>query len=60
MKILKNRFDQKVKNEFSLLLKISHENILRYFEHFEDVYKDLDCTFIITEYCHVSSKISNP
>mgnify|MGYP003385454995 CR=1 FL=1 len=57
MKVIKNRFNQKVQNEFSLLLKINHENILRYFEHFEDVYDDLDCTFIITEYCQVSSNI---
>ena len=54
MKVIKNRFNQKVQNEFALLLEINHQNILRYFEHFEDVYKDLECTFIITEYCHVS------
>ena len=53
MKVIKNRFDEKVQNEFGLLFKISHENILRYFEHFEDVFDDLDSTFIITEYCHV-------
>ena len=54
MKVIKNRFNQKVQNEFALLLEINHQNILRYFEHFEDVYKDLECTFIVTEYCHVS------
>ena len=55
MKVIKNRLSEKVKNEFCSLLAISHENIVRYFEHFEDVYEDLDCTFIITEYCHVNS-----
>ena len=57
MKIIKNTSEvgskQKVQKEFVLLLEINHENILRYFEHFEDVYADLDCSFIITEYCHV-------
>ena len=57
MKVIKNRFNKKIQNEFALLLEISHQNILRYFDHFEDVYEDLDCTFIITEYCHVNSYI---
>ena len=53
MKIVKKKFNQKTQNEFSALLKINHENILRYFEHFECVYDEIDSTFIITEYCEV-------
>ena len=53
MKVIKKRHNEKVQNEFSLLLEINHENIVRYFEHFDGIYDRLDCFFIITEYCHV-------
>ena len=54
MKVIKKRFNQNIQNEFTVLLKINHENILRYFEHFEGEFNDIDATFIITEYCEVS------
>ena len=53
MKIIKKRFDRNTQNELIALLKISHENVIRYFEHFEGVYEEIDSTFIITEYCEV-------
>ena len=60
MKVIKTRekgFSQKIQNELSFLMDISHQNIVRYFEHFEGVFNRFDCFFIITEYCHVSSFI---
>lgn len=53
-KVQKDQNSNQVQNEVSLLLEISHENVLRYFDHFDGVFKNLDSTFIITEYCHVS------
>ena len=59
MKVIKKDVTKKLKNtkiqtEFKLLLDVSHENILRYFEHFDGEMDVFECTFIITEYCHVN------
>lgn len=40
-------------NEFFLLLQTSHENVLKYFDHFECEEKGTDYICIITEYCTV-------
>ena len=54
MKILKKADEAYYKNEHSLLEKLNHENIEKYFEHFEaDSSKYL---YIITEFCKVWSK----
>ena len=59
MKVIKKdprkklKSNTKIQNEFKLLLDVSHENILRYFEHFDGEMDVFECTFIITEYCHV-------
>lgn len=54
MKILKKADEAYYKNEHSLLEKLNHENIERYFEHFEaDSSKYL---YIITEFCKVCQK----
>lgn len=47
-------------NEYILHLKISHQNIVKYFDHFdyEDKEDGADYICIITEYCEVSDPIS--
>ena len=40
-------------NEFSLMWNISHENILKYYDHFDHEIDDLDYICVITEYCEV-------
>lgn len=54
MKVIK-KLDAADENDFVMLLRISHENILRYFDHFDHVIDDLDHTCVITEYCEASS-----
>lgn len=46
-------------NEYNLHLKISHQNIVKYFDHFnyEDKEDDRDYICLITEYCEVSDPI---
>lgn len=55
MKVMK-KMDSCAANEISLLSKIHHENIVRYFEHFDQVIDALDYTCIITEHCQVCIK----
>ena len=52
MKLL-NKLDQSAYNEFSILLRIDHENILRCYEYFHHTIGDQDYTCVITEYCQV-------
>ena len=40
-------------DEFSLMWNISHENILKYYDHFDHEIDDLDYICVITEYCEV-------
>ena len=49
-----DKLDPSALNEFSLMWKISHENILKYYEHFDQEIDGLDYTCVITEYCEVS------
>jgi hypothetical protein len=41
-------------NELELFSEITHENIVRYFDHFHIRIGDEDKTFLITEFCEVS------
>ena len=41
-------------NEIEFFSQINHENIVRYFDHFDMRIGDEDKTFLITEYCQVS------
>ena len=53
IKLIKENDDEWEK-EASLLSRLSHENILKYYEHFEIISKESQChPCIITEYCQV-------
>lgn len=45
--------DYSAENEFLLYLKISHENVLKYFDHFHHRKGKVDNICIIIEYCEV-------
>lgn len=47
--------DNSAENEFSLYLRISHENVLKYFDHFQHEQNGTDYICIIVEYCEVVS-----
>ena len=49
-----DQLDWATENELELLLEISHENIVRYFDHFHMKIDGEHQTFLITEYCQVS------
>ena len=53
MKVM-NKLDPTAENEFSLMWRINHENILKYYEHFDHKIRGRDYTCVITEYCEVS------
>ena len=56
MKIIKSereRERESNENELVTLWKINHENIVKYYEHFENKMYGRNCTCIITEYCQV-------
>ena len=48
------KFDPTAENEFTLMFKINHENIVKYYEHFDHEMNALDYTCVITEYCEVN------
>ena len=52
MKIIK-QIGQNDEDEYLFMWKINHENILKYYEHFDHEIDALDYTCIITEYCQV-------
>ena len=58
MKVIE-KLNSTAENEFSLMWRISHENIVKYYEHFHHVIDEKDCTCIITEYCQVYVQASN-
>jgi hypothetical protein len=58
MKIM-NYFDSASVNELVIFWDINHENIVRYYDHFHLKIGSENKTFLITEYCEVSSKINN-
>ena len=41
-------------NEIDLIIKINHNNIVRYFDHFHRSIGSEHQTFLITEYCEVN------
>ena len=49
-----NENESMTENELDLLIKINHENIVRYFDHFYKRIGGEYKTFLITEYCEVS------
>ena len=54
MKIM-DQLDSATENELMIFSEISHENIVRYFDHFHRSIKgEGNQTFLITEYCEVS------
>jgi hypothetical protein len=56
MKIM-NYFDLASVNELEIFWDITHEYIVRYYDHFHLEIGNENQTFLITEYCEVSSKI---
>lgn len=52
MKVLE-KSNPSAENELAVLFRISHENILKYFDHFDHEERGVDCICIITEYCEV-------
>ena len=53
MKIM-DQLDSATENELEISSKINHENIVRYFDHFNLSIEGENQTFLITEYCQVS------
>ena len=58
MKIIKNDFEinETAQNELILIKRINHENIIRYFDNFEDKFNGMNYLCIICEYCPVLNK----
>lgn len=56
MKML-DKSDESAENEFLTYLKVNHENIVKYFDHFDHYEEEnsTDYICIITEYCEVSN-----
>lgn len=56
MKMLE-KSDDSAENEFITYLKVNHENIVKYFDHFDHYEEEnsTDYICIITEYCEVTS-----
>lgn len=52
MKIM-DKLDTESENEQKLLWELNHENIIRYFDHFDLKISDEGHTCVITEYCEV-------
>ena len=52
MKVME-KLDPTAENEFSLMWSINHENILKYYEHFDHEIRGEAKTCVITEYCQV-------
>lgn len=48
-----NRLDAATENELEMYFKMTHDNIMRYFDHFHMKIGADDQTFLITEYCEV-------
>ena len=55
MKMLE-KTDETAENEFFTYLQVNHENIVKYFDHFDhyDEENSIDYICIITEYCEVT------
>ena len=57
MKVVNKLGANDLNDEFSLMSEINHQNILKYYEHFDHEVDGKDSTCVITEYCEVKSKI---
>ena len=53
MKIIKKNDEDTSENELNHMLTINHENILRYFDHFDHLIDYVNNTCIIYEFCEV-------
>lgn len=47
--------DTDAENELMIFWNVNHENIVRYFDHFQIQLGHIKKTFIITEYCKVKA-----
>jgi serine/threonine protein kinase len=50
--------DSTTENELDIFLRINHDNIVRYFDHFHLEIGDDNQTFLITEFCEVKFSLS--
>ena len=57
MKVVNKLGENDLNDEFTLMSEINHQNIVKYFEHFDHEAEGLYSTCVITEYCEVKSKI---
>ena len=57
MKIM-DSLDSVAENELMIFWEVSHENIVRYFDHFQIRFGEVKKTFLITEFCEVKDYIS--
>ena len=48
-----NKLETSARVETVLLWKISHENIVKYFDHFDHKINLQEYTFLVIEYCQV-------
>ena len=55
MKIMES--GESSENELHIFMRIEHENIVRYFDHFHKEISDNINTFLVTEYCEVSREL---
>ena len=53
-----NESDSTTENELDIFLRINHDNIVRYFDHFHLEIGDDNQTFLITEFCEVKFSLS--
>lgn len=57
MKIM-DSLDSVAENELMIFWEVSHENIARYFDHFQIRFGENEKTFLITEFCEVTNYIN--
>ena len=58
MKAISTKYDSTTENELEILLEINHENIVKYYEHFDLYIRGEDHTIIIMEYCEVNFNLN--
>ena len=49
-----DKLNSATENEIDLCSEINHDNIVKYYDHFNMSIKGENQTFLITEYCKVS------
>ena len=55
--IVSPELSKSAQNELKLMKQINHENIIKYFDHFDDQFYGTDYLCIICEYCQVFSNL---